>query len=202
MLNNKIYTLFYAESVAVSSTSNAYIIVHWQCYCNDICYAELNSRRKRIYIYTYREHLFILSFPLIFVFHCEGSSGYTSTLVIVSFLTSLHRIASIHTCNVLLCCLSSLPLILDYIRHTRCVKPFCCHFRECSVFTFISILIDWSMLSREPPTRTPRRTNLGQIVDNLLLNKMKNKSTFETKRAMFPGYMHYINSNTLHNRAR
>jgi len=53
-------------------------------------------------------------------------------------------------------------------------------------------LIDWSMLSREPPMRIPRRTNLGQIVDNLLLNKMKNKSTFETKWAMFPGHLHCI----------
>lgn len=49
------------------------------------------------------------------------------------------------------------------------------------------------MLSREPPTRTPRRTNLGQIVDNLLLNKMKNKSTFETKWTMFPERVQCIN---------
>lgn len=39
--------------------------------------------------------------------------------------------------------------------------------------------IDLCFLANSP--RTPRRTNLGQIVDNLLLNKMKNKATFETK---------------------
>ena len=29
--------------------------------------------------------------------------------------------------------------------------------------------------------RTPKHTNLGQIVGNLLLNEMKNKTTFEKK---------------------
>lgn len=54
------------------------------------------------------------------------------------------------------------------------------------------------MLSREPPTRTPRRTNLGQIVDNLLLNKMKNKSTFETKWTMFPERLQCVNLSNIY----
>lgn len=55
--------------------------------------------------------------------------------------------------------------------------------RVLSLFTYIfHRFIDRPVLSREPlPTRTPRRTNLGQIVDNLLSNKMKNKATFERK---------------------
>lgn len=110
-----------AKIVAVPSTEFRVLVSSYTlAIVNDICNDMLRRIEfKRIII---RRYLFILPDLLLFLFFFSvKSAGYTSHTCNRQPSHALHRIASIRTCNVLLYRLSSLSLILSYIRRQKLV---------------------------------------------------------------------------------
>lgn len=130
-----------------SSSALASIVRRHNCYCNDICCAKLNSskKKKKDRAKILFSFFFLYSLILLLICFLVESSECTFTLVIVSLLTpDIESLLHTHVTFFCIVCIFT-SLIFECIRRrtcTRCVEPFRCHFRECSLFTSIPSLID------------------------------------------------------------